>query len=380
MPRIVIPYDVVKPRANHTDKKETVWMRRDGVPFRESKVYEEIINDQQRALDAFSLLMNGASVVYLNKMNFDQKGRMDAVSLMAKSFLGYVAGVCDFSCPRHGGISVDDIIGQNEYSETLLKLLNAIPLNCDRLSDNFVSLSFPELDGEMHAYIHEDENEDARKVFDLDVAILRDLCSYIDNIIIYSDRIKNIAVKIKMSEDVYFTGYTKYTDASSKLNSTNKTELAIAEGRENLIRLYPHLQSKKVQEIERLITDHSDSYAIDMVLRRAKPVRLILFEHSYFAYIDSDFNITKEEPKLEYMAGVDTLRQIPQLLSECFADEGGNVELRWERNDGVIQSVLNFATNTKIKSETSIIYRGVEPVGEDGWRMKLEIKTVATTM
>ena len=380
MPRIVVPYDVVKPRANHTEKKETVWMRRDGVPFRESKVYEEIINDQQRALGAFSLLMNGASVVYLNKMNFDQKQRMDAVSLMAKSFLGYVAGVCDFSCPRHGGISVDDIIGQNEYSETLLKLLNAIPLHCDRLSDNFVSLSFPELDGEMHAYIHENENEDARKVFDLDVLILRDLYSYIDNIIRYSDRIKNIAVKIKMSEDVYFTGYTKCTDELYKLNSTNKTELAIAEGRENLIRLYHHLQSKKVQEIERFINEHLDSYAIDMVLRRAKPERLTLFEHSYFAYIDSDFNITKEEPKFEYGHGVDTLRQIPQLLSECVADECGNVELRWERNDGVMQSVLNLATNTKIKSETSIIYRGVEPVGEDGWRMKLEVKTVATTI
>lgn len=77
---------------------------------------------------------------------------------------------------------------------------------------------------------------------------------------------------------------------------------------------------------------------------------------------------------------MDTLRQIPQLLSECFADEGGNVELRMERNDGVILSVLNLATNTKIKSETSIIYRGIEPVGEDGWRMKLEIKTVATTI
>lgn len=51
-----------------------------------------------------------------------------------------------------------------------------------------------------------------------------------------------------------------------------------------------------------------------------------------------------------------------------------------ERNDGVILSVLNLATNTKIKSETSIIYRGIEPVGEDGWRMKLEIKTVATTI
>lgn len=380
MPRIVIPYDVVKPRANHTEKKETVWMRRDGVPFRESKVYEEIINDQQRALDAFSLLMNCVSAVYLNKMNCAQKDKMDSVAAIAKSFLGYVADQCGFSSCRYGDISVDDIIGENEYSDTLLKLLNAIPLHCDRLSDNFVSLSFPTLDGEMHAYVHEDENEDARKVSDLDILILRDLYSYIDNIITYSDRIKNIAVKIKMSEDVYFTGYTKCTDALYKLNSTNKTELATAEGRENLIRLDPHLKSKKVQEIERFINEHLDSYAIDMVLRRAKPVRLTLFEHSYFAYIDSDFNITKEEPKLEYMAGVDTLRQIPQLLSECFADEGGNVELRWEMNDGVIQSVLNFATNTKIKSETSIIYRGVEPVGEDGWRMKLEIKTIATTI
>lgn len=379
MPRIVIPYDVVKPRANHTDKKETVWIRRDGVPFRESKVYEEIINDQQRALGAFSLLMNGASVVYLNKMNFDQKGRMDAVSLMAKSFLGYVAGVCDFSCPRHGGISVDDIIGQNEYSETLLKLLNAIPLNCDRLSDSFVSLSFPELDGEMHAYVHEDENEDAHKNSDLGVAIIRDLYSYIDNIIGRSIKIKNIAVKIKMSEGVYLPEYTNYTDMPYKLNSSNKMGFATAEGQENLIRLYPHLQSKKAQEIEQLINDNSDSYAIDMVLGRAKPEQLTLFEHSYFAYVDSNFNITKEEPKFEYGYGVDTLRQIPQLLSEFFANEGEGVELRWEEED-VTLSVLNLAINTKTKSKTSIIYRGIEPVGEDGWRMKLEIQTVATTI
>jgi len=91
MPRIVIPYDVVKPRANHTDKKEAVWIRRYGVPFRESKVYEEIINDQQRALDAFSLLMNCVSAVYLNKMNCAQKDKMDSVAAIAKSFLGYVA-------------------------------------------------------------------------------------------------------------------------------------------------------------------------------------------------------------------------------------------------------------------------------------------------